>query len=123
VARKIATVARVFTDFEDDEGYFQAFKLVFDQAEKDMQCRVPFGHIFRSDNESPTGTRIKAILVDEHGGQIKGLAKYFEHKYPSDEGKVHVLRIVKTCDVHYERSIQGLQGKGVDKCTSTLLSS
>ena len=79
---------------------------MFDQAEKDMGYRVPFGHII-NDQDSPTKSRIKAILVDEHGGQIKGLARYFESKFPSDDvGKDHILQIVKTCQVHYERSIK-----------------
>jgi hypothetical protein len=40
VARKTTTLARVFTDYEDEEGYYRAFKLVFDQAEKDMKYEV-----------------------------------------------------------------------------------
>ena len=95
ISKRIATLARVFTDFESAEGYFQAFKLVFDQAEKDMGYNIPFGHIVKRDQDSPTGSRIKAILVDEHGGQIKGLAQYFESKYPRDTGADHILQIVK----------------------------
>jgi hypothetical protein len=115
IMKRIATLARVFTDFESAEGYFHAFKLVFDQAEKDMGYNIPFGHIVKSDQDSPTGSRIKAILVDEHGGQIKGLGQYFESKYPHDTGADHILQIVKTCQVHWERSIKSLEKAGVDK--------
>jgi hypothetical protein len=115
ISKRIATIARVFTDPEDSASYYNAFKLVFDQAEKDMGYPVPFGHIVKSDDKSPSKTRVKAILLDEHGGQIKGLAHYFESKFPNDTGEMHVLRIVKTCLVHYERSIKKLETKGVNE--------
>jgi hypothetical protein len=100
ITKHIATLARVFTDFESAEGYFHAFKLVFDQAERDIEYNISFSHIVKSNQDSPTRSRIKAILVDEHGGQIKGLTQYFESKYPRDAGADHTLQIVKTCQVH-----------------------
>ena len=109
ISRRIVTLARVFMDHEDEWGYFQAFKSVFDQAEKDLGYRVPFGHLCLNDAASPTGSRIKAILLDEHPGQIKGLACYFHSKFPNDDKKFHILRMVKTCKVHYERSITALE--------------
>ena len=90
ISRRIATLARVFMDHEDEWGYFQAFKAIFDQAEKDMGFRIPFSHLM-TDDESPTQTRIKAILLDEHAGQIRGLARYFQSKYPNDEEDFHIL--------------------------------
>ncbi len=80
-----------------------------------MGYKIPFGHIVKNDQDSPTGSHIKSILVDEHGGQIKGLAQYFESKYPRDTGADHILKIVKTCQVHWECSIKGLEKRGVDK--------
>lgn len=70
VSKRIFTVARVFMDHEDQWGYQRAFSVVFDRAEKDMGYYIPFGHLIKSDTDSPTGTRIKAILLDEHAGQI-----------------------------------------------------
>ena len=67
-----------------------------------MGYKILFGHIIKKENQSPNGNRIKAILVDEHGGQIKGLANYFHSKFPNDTGFEHILQIVKTCNVHYE---------------------
>jgi hypothetical protein len=96
-------------DHEDEWGYFHAFLMVFDRAEKDMGFRVPFGHLIKSDADSPTGTRIKAILIDEHAGQIRGLQAYFQSKFPNDKKNFHILQIVKVCKVHYNRSLQKLQ--------------
>lgn len=107
ISRRILTVARVFFDDENEDAYFEAFKTIFDTAESDTGHRVPFGHLM-DDAESPTGSRIKAILLDEHAGQIRGLAKYFQMKYPKDEHDFHVLRIVKTCGVHFLRSVNKL---------------
>jgi len=45
VSQKIDTLAQVFMDHEDEWRYFQAFKSVFDQVEKDLNYRVPFGHL------------------------------------------------------------------------------
>jgi hypothetical protein len=72
---RLLTLARVFFDGESKDAYSEAFRLVFDQAEKDTGLKVPFGHLFTDDN-SPSGTRIKAILVDMHGGQINGLCLF-----------------------------------------------
>jgi hypothetical protein len=102
-------------DHEDEWGYYQAFRAVFDQAEKGMGYRIPFGHLTADDKASPTGSRVKAILVEEHVGQIKGLSRYFQSKYPNDEKSFHVLRIAKTCRVHYEGSIQSLENKNGSK--------
>jgi hypothetical protein len=111
-SQRLLTLARVFFDGESDEAYFRAFTLVFDRAEKDTGMPVPFGHIF-TDQTSRSGSRIKAILVDMHGGQINGLSKYFKSKYSADEDDFHILRIVKTCRVHFYRSINQLP-KGQD---------
>lgn len=105
---RLLTLARVFFDGESEAAYFRAFTLVFDQAEKDTGLKVPFGHLY-IDNNSPSGTRIKAILVDMHGGQIKGLSSYFKSKYPADDDEFHILHIVKTCRVHFYRSINKIQ--------------
>lgn len=115
VSRRIVTLARVYMDHEDEWGYYQAFKSVFDQAEKDLGYRIPFGHLTIDDAASPTGSRVKAILVDEHAGQIRGLARYFQSKFPNDDKNFHILRIVKTCKVHYERSIKKLEKKDPSK--------
>jgi hypothetical protein len=96
-------------DHEDEWGYYQAFKSVFDQAEKDIGYRIPLGRLTANDQASPTGTRLKAILVDEHAGQMKGLTRYFQSKYPNDDKQYHILRIVKTCRVHFVRTIQDMQ--------------
>jgi hypothetical protein len=110
-ARKgVQTLARVFTDYEDTEGYYQAFNLVFSQAEKDVGKRIPWGHLVSEKNSI---VRIKAILVDEHAGQVKGLGRYFEREYRDHDADWHILRIVRICRVHYERSINKLQAKGV----------
>jgi hypothetical protein len=112
-AKRIGTMARVFTNAEDGETYSQLFHLIFDQAESDMGYRIPFGHIIPLDEQSPSKTRVKAILVDESAGQMKGLMKYFKSKFPGDDPLTdHVLKIVKTCQVHYKRTIQKAQRQG-----------
>ena len=111
-ARHIGTIARIFTDSEDELGYYRAINLVSEIAEEDMGAHIPWGHLTL---ESSTSRHIKAILVDEHGGQAKGLGRYFTEKYPSRDTSQHLLKIVKTCRVHYERSIHKLEGKNVPK--------
>lgn len=110
-ARRIGTIARVFTDSEDELGYYRAINLISEIAEEDMRVHVPWGHL----TPKSTSRRIKAILVDEHGGQAKGLGRYFAEKYPLRDACQHLLEIVKTCRVHYERSIHKLEGKNVPK--------
>jgi len=60
-------------------------------------------------------SHIKAILIDEHGGQIKGLSHYFEQEYSPHEANWHILRLVKMYQVHYEWSIKKLMMKGAPK--------
>jgi hypothetical protein len=121
--RRTTTLARVFTDYEDEDGYYQAFKLTFSTAEKDVDRKIPWGHLI-DEKQSSTGTvepRIKAILVDEHGGQIKGMGRYFSTEYPMyGDAEWHILRIIKVCQVHFERSIKRLQSKGVSEGRSYL---
>ena len=112
--KRIRTLSRVFTDYEDSDGYFQAFNLSFKQAENDIGKRIPWGQL-ASYKDVLGGICIKAILVDEHGGQIKGLGRYFAQEYPFHDAEWHILQVVKTCPVHYERSIRKLEGKGLPK--------
>ena len=42
---RAVTIARVFTDYEDGQGYHQAFELLFGIAEKDMGRRIPWGYL------------------------------------------------------------------------------
>ena len=115
---QLTTLCRIFTNAEDVEGYALAFRLSFETAEADVGQLIPWGHlVLFSDN----GFRIKAILLDEHGGQMKGLGKYFATKY-SDKGDAnwHIPRIVKICLTHYLRSITTLGKKGVNEGISLL---
>lgn len=114
-AKRIGTMARVFTNAEDGETYSQLFHLIFDQAEFDMGYRIPFGHIVPTDEQSPSGTRVKAILLDESAGQMKGLMKYFKSKFPGDDPlNDHIFKIVKTCQVHYKRTLQKAERQGAN---------
>src|SRR5436190_658828 len=82
---------------------------------RQLSMMIPWGHL-GPETKSSTGAvvpQIRAILVDEHGGQIKGIGTYFVSEYPAADW--HVLRIVKVCQVHYERSINRLRAKGVSE--------
>jgi hypothetical protein len=126
VSHRIATLARVFTDYEDEEGYFQAVDLSWSVAEEDVGRRIPWAHLSdsqESTTQSPT-TQIKAILLDLHSAQMKGIGRYFQKEYPmKGDGTAnwHTSRIVKLCQVHYERSIRKLEVKGLSKGASTNL--
>ena len=110
--RRSTTLARVFTDYEDEWGYYHAFNLVFTTAEQDVGRKIPWGHMTPP---APSVSRVKAVLVDMHGGQIKGLGRYFQTEYRHEGDAIwHVVRIVKVCQVHFERSIKALEKKGVD---------
>jgi hypothetical protein len=111
IAQRTVTLSRVFFDEEDGQSYFKAFKAVCEIAERDMGKQLPWGHLPRSLSRSQP--QIKAILVDEHGGQMKGIGRYFASIFPSDDADTHVLKIVKVCQNHYERSIKKLQSVGV----------
>jgi hypothetical protein len=111
----LTTTFRVFTDYEDETGYNQAFRLVFETAEQDVGRPIQWGHL----NESQSEPYIKAIIVDEHGGQMKGLARYFNERYPQYTPEEHITKIVKVCQTHYFRSITKLAQKGVSKGSST----
>jgi hypothetical protein len=120
VSHRIATLSRVFTDYEDEEGYFQAVDLSWSVAEEDVGKRIPWAHL--SDPRDTSSTpKIKAILLDLHGGQLKGIGHYFHKEYPTKgDGTAnwHTSRIVKLCQVHYERSIRKLEVKGLSQGTS-----
>jgi hypothetical protein len=62
----VVTCSRVWTDYEDTAGYYQAFRLVFDTAENDVGRPIRWAHLLQS--EELTEQCIKAVLVDEHGG-------------------------------------------------------
>ena len=109
-ARHLATVARVFTPGKNEEAFYRAFKSICDIAEKDIGRKLPWGHLV---SHKESSHRIRAILVDEEGAQIKGIGRYFEEKYPGRDGHTHIRHIVKICQVHYERSIQRLVSKGM----------
>jgi hypothetical protein len=47
VAKSITTFARIFTDYEDELGYYHAFRLIFDQAERDTGKAIPWGHLVK----------------------------------------------------------------------------
>ena len=111
--RRTMTLSRVWTDYEDEYGYYQAFRLVFDTAEQDVGHKIRWGHLI-GDSQSHE-CYIKAIIVDEHGGQMKGLGRYFTEKYPEYTSDEHVGKIVKVCQTHYFRSITKLGNKGVPK--------
>ena len=108
--KRTTTIARVFINSETEEGYYHAFNLVFKTAEADMGKRIPWGHLV---TKTSSEVRIKAVLVDMHGAQVKGLGKYFAKEYNDHNAAWHVVRIVKTCRVHYERSVRRLETKGV----------
>jgi hypothetical protein len=111
--RRTMTLSRVWTDYEDEEGYYQAFRLIFDAAEKDVGRKIRWGHLVtESQSDEPY---IKAVIVDEHGGQMKGLGRYFAEKYPEISPDQHIAKIVKVCQTHYFRSITKLAKKGVSK--------
>ena len=111
-------MARVFTNAEDGESYSQLFHIIFDQAESDMGYQIPFGHIVPTDELFSSRTRVKTILLDESAGQMKGLMKYFKSKFPGDDSlEDHVWKIVKTCQVHYKRTLQKVQRQGGNEGT------
>ena len=77
--RRIGIIARIYTDSEDGLGYYRAFSLIFKTAEQDMGRKIPWGHLTPMKNGIH---RIKAVLIDEHGGQIKGFGRYLEEQDP-----------------------------------------
>jgi hypothetical protein len=112
---RLITLARVWTDYEDETGYPQAFRLIFDSAELDVGRRIKWGHL-RTDSQ--TEPYIKAIIVDEHGGQMKGLGRYFVEQYPEFTSDEHIAKIFKVCQTHYARSITKMEKKGLSKGTT-----
>jgi hypothetical protein len=114
VSNTITTIARVFTDCDDIDGYCQAFRLVFGQAEKDVsqgKHRIPWAHL--ADTVDLARKEIKAILVDEHNAQVKGLGKYFQQEYAElgHSAEWHIHRIVKVCQFHYGQTVTALEKK------------
>ena len=78
----VITLARVFTNYNDELGYFKVFRKVFGLAESDTGKKLRWGHLYSQDSEN---IRIRAILVDEDGGQIKGLGMYFANEFKEHE--------------------------------------
>jgi hypothetical protein len=109
--KRLLTISRIWTDYEDAAGYYHAFRMIFDMAEQDVGRRITWGHL--TDPELREGPCIQAVLVDEHAGQVKGLGQYFNEKYPVYTADEHIYRIVKVCQTHYLRSVTKLKKKGV----------
>jgi hypothetical protein len=65
-----------FFNDESGDGYspFAKFKLKIWTTNK-----VPFGHIFKTHEESPSGSRITELLVEEHGAQVVNRVWYFQN--------------------------------------------
>jgi hypothetical protein len=110
----ITTIARVFTDCDDIDSYYEAFRLVFGRAEQDVtdgKRRIPWAHL--ADTVNLSRKDIKAILVDEHIAQVKGLGKYFEKEYGTlgHDADWHIYRIVKVCQFHYGQTVTVLEKK------------
>lgn len=106
-AEAVGTIARVFTDYEHELGYYHAFKAIMDTAQADMNTTsIPWGHLT---SVGENIHRIKAILADEHAGQAKGVGRYFEEHYPPRSAQQHLRAIMKTCQVHYSRTIHKLE--------------
>ena len=117
ISHRIITLAQIWTDYEDEEGYFQAVNLSWTTAEQDIGKRIPWGHLTQT-KKSAQKTEIRAILVDLHSGQLKGIGRYFQKEYPSEGDGTpewHTSRIIKCCQVHYERSVRKLEAKGVSR--------
>lgn len=110
----LVTLARVYTNYETADGYHKAFSKVFRLVEKDMKKKLRWGHMHSDDGQN----RIKAILVDMHLGQVKGLGLHFANEYKEHEIDWHIFRIVKVCQVHFLRSINELQRNGVPERNS-----
>jgi hypothetical protein len=104
----------VYTNYETADGYHKAFSKVFRLVEKDMKKKLRWGHMHSNDGQN----RIKAILVDMHLGQVKGLGLHFANEYKEHEIDWHIFRIVKVCQVHFLRSINELQRNGVPERNS-----
>jgi hypothetical protein len=109
--QRITTLARVYTDMESSEAYEYAISLVFRLAEEDVGEPLKFAHLIPIGHRA--GHRIRAILIDMHGGQAKGLLKYFQNRFPIGNEMDHLTSIVKVCRVHYTRSIAGDNGKSL----------
>ena len=112
ISGSIITLSRVFTNYNDGDGYFKVFSKVFAQTEEDVGQKLKWGHIYTDELEEG---RIRAILVDEDGGQIKGLGMYFANEFKQHDADWHVHHIVKVCQIHYKRSVNALLHKGTPK--------
>jgi hypothetical protein len=69
--------------------------------------------------------KIKAILLDLHEGQLKGIGRYLRKEYLTEGNGTanwHTSRITKLCQVHYEPSIRKLEAKGLSKGIGSSLS-
>jgi len=117
-AHHIATIARIFTDAEDEIGYYRAIQVAMSVIELDIDTRIQFGHMVSRTTESHW---VKAILVDMHLGQAKGIGRYLAEVYPEKSAAQHIsFPIVKVCRVHWERAIHKLR-RDVDDSNVTVL--
>lgn len=77
-AHHIGTIIRIFTDSENELGYYRAIDLISQIAEQDMEANISWDHLTPESNIH----RIRVILIDEYEGQAKDLDRYFAEKYP-----------------------------------------
>jgi hypothetical protein len=116
---RITTLARIYTDLEDRQAYFQAFRSLFEVAERDLGRPIQFDHLMSHPNTQYRDSKpsLYAVLVDMHGGQALGLMDYLQSRYPLATAQDHLSGLVKVCRVHYQRAIigerQSLKRKGV----------
>jgi len=115
--KRLHTLCRVWTDYEDVTGYYEAINISFKTAEKDIGKRIQWSHLTDIlPGPSKYSTAIKAIVLDEAAAQVQAFGQWFEKEYGQfGNGEWHLSRILKICRVHYERSITQLHKKGVSE--------
>ena len=112
------TLSRVQIDYEDEHRYYQALRLIFDIAKQDIRRKIRWRHLITSSESQSQEPYIKAIIIDEHGSQMKGLGRYFTEKYLEYTSDEYVAKIVKVYQTYYFRSITKLAKKSVSKGTT-----
>ncbi|CAB4481210.1 unnamed protein product [Rhizophagus irregularis] len=99
----VVTFCRIYSNGSNAKAYQYMFTAFFEVYE-DLTREKPTFYYFNSENSEKKGWA--AIIVDLDKGQAKGLSLALNSLYNSLSPEQHLLSVLKSCLIHFERNVR-----------------
>ncbi|CAB5212101.1 unnamed protein product [Rhizophagus irregularis] len=99
----VVTFCRIYSNGSNAKAYQYMFTAFFEVYE-DLTGEKPTFYYFNSENSEKKGWA--AIIVDLDKGQAKGLSLALNSLYNSLSPEQHLLSVLKSCLIHFERNVR-----------------